>query len=513
MKTQLIFFKNINLLVSFLFLTTICKAQNGSLDLSFGNGGSMTTSIINKDYANSVALQSDGKIVVGGHISLGFNSDFALVRYTINGTLDTTFGNNGIVITDIDSTDFGKSVAIQTDGKIIMAGVNNNEKFILIRYNTDGTVDTTFGISGKVITNITGTNSFSSMSMLIQIDGKIVIASTIDSVNNDNFILIRYNSNGTFDNTFGIGGIQTTDIGSLYESALSVAIQTDGKIVVCGKTQIGGYYDFAILRYNSNGILDNSFGLGGIITTSLGITDVATSLAIQNDNKIVVGGYTYNGVDNNFALVRYNTDGTLDTNFGNGGITITANDSADYAFSVKILSDGKIILAGSSEDGTYNFRLDCYKTDGTLDSTFGNNGMVITDLTGNESGGYLAIQNDGKIVLVGYTGNGILIDIAVLRYNYGDTSPEGFNDKMNQTNVLKSFPNPFTKQTTLQFQKKLNQGTLIIYNYIGQQVKQLNHLSGKEIILNRDNLTPGFYTLQLIENNKTIATGKLIVED
>ncbi|MBK7692404.1 MAG: hypothetical protein IPJ31_15295 [Bacteroidetes bacterium] len=216
------------------------------------------------------------------------NDDFALVRYNTNGTLDNSFGNGGIVITDIDSSETAYSMAIQPNGKIILAGKIVNHDFALVRYNNDGTLDNSFGNNGKLITDISGSANLQP-AIVIQSDGKIVLASRVYMFNGNDIVLIRYNTNGTLDNTFANGGIQTTDIAGNDDGGYSIALQTDGKIVVCGYSVSGANTHVAVIRYNNDGTLDNAFEPGGIQTTACGIVAIGYSVTIQSDGKVVVG--------------------------------------------------------------------------------------------------------------------------------------------------------------------------------------------------------------------------------
>ena len=331
--------------------------SDGSLDTSFGSGGTVTTVIgSSNDFAYSTAIQSDGKIVAAGYSLNGSNSDFALARYNVDGSLDTSFGSGGKVTTAIGLyEDFAYSTAIQRDGKIVVAGYSfngSNDDFALARYNVDGSLDTSFGSGGKVTTAIGSSDEI--YSVVIQSDGKIVASGNSWNGSNDDFALVRYNVDGSLDTSFGSGGKVTTAIGPANDYADSVVIQSDGKIVVAGASWNGENNDFALARYNVDGSLDTSFGIGGKVTTAIGsASDQALSMAIQSDGKIVAAGFSENESDDDFALVRYNVDGSLDTSFGIGGKVITAiGSSFDYAYSVAIQSDGKIVAAGHSWNGS-----------------------------------------------------------------------------------------------------------------------------------------------------------------
>jgi uncharacterized delta-60 repeat protein len=226
--------------------------------------------------------------------------------------LDRTFGTRGKVTTDFGGRDGAAAVALQPDGKIVLAGTTTNSDTDIIhhvalaRYNVDGTLDASFGSGGKVITGLGTSSDEWATGIALQSDGGLVIAgSTADP---SNFSLARYNSNGTLDANFGVGGKVITDFGTIAEGALGVALQSDGRIVTAGYAYTNGATgDFALVRYNADGTLDTSFGSGGKVTTDFGTnSDLAAALAIQSDGKIVAAGYAVlsaSGMD--FALARY----------------------------------------------------------------------------------------------------------------------------------------------------------------------------------------------------------------
>jgi len=405
--------------------TIVRYNTDGTLDNTFGMNGIVTTGIgVTDDVANSVAVQNDGKIIAVGYIIVGNSSDFALARYNTNGTLDSTFGSNGTVITPIGfSTDFAYSTKIQNDGKIVAAGYTyngNDNDFALVRYNTDGTLDNTFGTNGIVTTQVTIDIDYA-YSVALQSDGKIVAAGSSTQSGYTNYTLVRYNTNGSIDNTFGSNGILISSLSSTFDEAYSVSIQTDGKIMATGYANNGIDNDFAVARYNTNGTFDNTFSGDGIVTTPIGAgNNMAFSTSIQVDGKIIAAGYSDSGANFDFALARYNSNGDLDNTFGTNGIVITQIDSSiELSTSTLIQSDGKIIAAGYSFIGTYNdLAVVRYNADGILDKTFGFNGIVTTSVGTADNEAYsVAIQSDGKIVVAGTTNNGTNDDFALVRYN------------------------------------------------------------------------------------------------
>ena len=403
-----------------------------------GPPGKVTTAVgSGDDFGQSAHIQTDGKIVAVGYSSNGSNFDFALVRYNADLSLDTTFGNNGKVTTAIGSgADVANFAAIQSDGKIVAAGYATmaNNDFALVRYNADGSPDTTFGTGGKLTTNF-GSSHDSATSVAIQSDGKIVAAGYASMTNVD-FALVRYNADGSPDTTFGTGGKVTTAIGSSDDFVSQVILQSDGKIVAAGWSYNGSKNDFALARYNTNGTPDTSFGTGGIVTTGFGtINDTAASVAIQSDGKIVAAGRSHNGSNLDFALARYNADGTLDTTFdGDGKVTTAIGSGNDQIGAVGIQGDGKIVAGGQSHNGiNFDFALARYNTDGSLDTTFSYDGWVTADFgTGDDHGGRsIVFRPDDKIVYVGRSSNGPNFDFGVVRYN-----TDGTLDDLNALNTF-----------------------------------------------------------------------------
>ncbi len=371
--------------------------------------------------ARALAIQADGKIVAVGMTTnvseTGiFHGDFAVVRYNQDGSLDQSFGSGGIVITDVGdlTEDAGTAAAIQSDGKILVAGntglSNGASVFALIRYNLDGSLDTNFGTDGKVIETF---GSFSSRlnALVIQTDGKFVIAGESQSQDGRNdFGLARFNTEGSLDASFGNNGKVITDIlAESFDIAYSLAIQSDGKIVAAGSTffvQNAPYGDFAVVRYNSDGSIDLTFGTSGkVITDFNGSMDHGLAVTIQADGKIVVAGAAFTLSNRqDLALARYNNDGTLDLNFGIGG-KVTANllpaPSNNVAEAVAVQANGKIVIAGTVSSGAHMFAVGRFNSDGTLDTIFANGGLLTTPIGANDFAHAISIQADGKLVVAG----------------------------------------------------------------------------------------------------------------
>jgi uncharacterized delta-60 repeat protein len=339
---------------------------DGSLDSSFGIGGIVITDFSgDQDTALGVAIQGDGKIVaVGYSFSSLAHFNFALARYNTDGSLDLTFGSGGRVTTDFSmDDDEALAVAILTDGKILVAGLASDlfrvSDFALVRYNVDGSLDTSFGTSGKVTTDFSNNHDVG-MSLAIQADGKVVIAGSSVSPSNYDFALARYNTDGTLDPGFGIGGKVTTDFSATNDEALGVSIQPDNKIVaVGGSPSPATNNDFVLARYNNDGSLDNTFGAGGKVSTDFfGEYDRATAVVLQSDQKIVVTGTVSQNTNPLFGLARYDSSGNLDTSFGDGGRVTTDFSTPSAADALLIQADNKIVAAGNV---AANFALARYK--------------------------------------------------------------------------------------------------------------------------------------------------------
>ncbi|MCP3686964.1 MAG: hypothetical protein GY784_01000, partial [Gammaproteobacteria bacterium] len=419
--------------VSTYTMTVDVTAVNDAPTFSTGDGIVTTAIGSGDDRGRDVTVQTDGKILVAGYSYNGTDNDFSLTRYNADGTLDTTFGGgDGIVTTDIGSSDdYGQSVKVQSDGKIVVAGYSwdgADYQFALVRYDTDGTLDTTFDTDGKVTTDLT-TGDDKVYSVDIQSDGKILVAGRNGDLD---FALVRYNTDGSLDTDFDSDGIVATDFpfgGSDFGD--QVLIQSDGKILVSGRADTSsGNADFALARYNSDGSLDTTFGGGdGMVTTPIsGAHDMGNGISLQSDGKIVQAGYL-NGTKD-FAVIRYNTDGTLDTTFDTDGIVTTDfGGSNDYAYRTTVQADGKILVMGESNiDGDYDFALVRYNTDGSLDTTFDSDGIVTTDFGNGDDTAYeIVTQSDGKILVVGQSYNGSNYDIALVRYNADGSLDTSFN--------------------------------------------------------------------------------------
>jgi uncharacterized delta-60 repeat protein len=390
-------------------VSSLAAAQAGHLDTTFGSAGiftfSLTTNNGSSNQASAVALQSDGKIVVAGQLG----SRSGLLRLTSNGSLDSSFGKGGVVVTKIGGVilqNFG-GLAIQSDGKIVVAATGVPARGQVARFNSNGSLDTAFGSNG--IARLPGAAGL----LTLQPDGKIVVTGSNAGFGS----LVRLQANGQPDTSFGTNGQAP-----LLEVASSIALQSDGKILT------GAFGFFApgaglLARYNTDGSLDRSFGISGQAAS----TAPPSAIAVQSDGKILAAGanvsqLSLTGNASGFGLARFNSNGSIDTTFATrGGVTTgfpTTNTTADFAVAVQ--SNGDIVAAGEAgNNGTSrlveSFALARYLGTGKLDSTFGTGGLVTTNFGSNAVAFITSIvlQSDGKIVVAGADGLG---GVGVARY-------------------------------------------------------------------------------------------------
>lgn len=450
-------------------LATGCGGNDllaGSLDKQFGKASDGTPDGIvslslgsGNDSAKGMAVQADGKVIVAGtSTSTGGSSNIVIERFNSNGTLDTSFGADGnsdgtpdgVVNLDLGtSSDDAKAVAIQADGKIVVAGnstpTGGSSNVVLARLDKNGKLDATFGADGNadgtpdgVVQVSFGNGDDAVDAIAIQLDGKIVVAgdTTSNSGGSQNMMVARVNANGSLDATFGAGnadgtpdGVVSLSLGAGNDEAKAVAIQADGRIVIAGNT-VGSddSSNIAVARLNGDGSLDATFGVGnadgtpdGVVAISLSNgDDKAKAVALQADGKILVGGVTV-AADNssNVAVARLNSDGTADVSFGAGTADGTPDGSVSLSFGagddklkgLLVQADGKILIAGSNTaaDGSSNAVVARLNSNGALDSSFGEDssdgtpdGVVSISLgSGDDSAEALALQADGKILIAG----------------------------------------------------------------------------------------------------------------
>ena len=393
----------------FLLITSKTFSQDGKLDSTFNSIGYVNTGgFYGSNVCNTV--QSYNKIIVAGKND---QNQRIVLRYKNNGSLDSTFGTNGKVsLTSAIGYLDTYCVLTQNDGKIVVIGNefdgSYNYKISVIRLDSNGTIDNAFGTNGRVLTSI-GVSSDLAYSGSIQTDGKILVGAYSLTSNTDKykFVVIRYNTDGTIDSTFNKIGYNAVDLGSscyyCYNMMFhcGIALQNDGKIVYAGGFGTSeASRDMFAMRLKTDGTIDSTFNKIGFVTRDFyGSEDFANAVAIDANNKIVLAGKAGNIA----AAARYNSDGSVDSTFGNNGATTfpIANSYYCAGQGISILPDGKILVGGMAYTSTYNIGIARLYANGNMDYNFGSSGVVSGDVLGSsETTGYgQSVQSDGKIIL------------------------------------------------------------------------------------------------------------------
>lgn len=491
-----------SLLFALIFLSTEISAQDGLPDLSFNSTG---TKLVNfGQYTNfqDVAVQPDGKIVAVGSASNNNDFDFLVARFNDDGSADNSFGSSGKTMLNLGSTfDQAISLALQPDGKIVaggkMVGSGAEFNYVLTRFKPNGTLDSTFGVNGISIIDFNGNND-EATKMVLQPDGKIVMVGSTSNQVSGSIGLIRYLSNGLPDSTFnGTGRVETTLIADAL-SGNDVALQADGKIVVAGSKFTNGFTTFTLVRYRTNGLIDSSFATYGMTELPiLGGSSTAASVAIQPDGKIVATG-AWLDTANNSIVARYTETGALDGNFGNNGRVLLNLGAMDNARSIMVLPDSKLIIASTADNVCKVVKLD---NTGDFETSFNSTGIASTNFSNmNEYFYAVALDTASKIIAVGTAG----MDANMARY----------------TNTVQQLPNAITAvQPSVSISLYPNPvRTVLQIAANGEQVKEVNiyALSGQLLIsdksvgneISMEQLHPGIYLVEVVTSTH-IHRGKI----
>ena len=416
-------------------------AVAGVRDPTFDIDGIRIIALSKDNRGQAVVIQpTDSKIVIAGYTNTFGSNDVMVVRLNSNGNLDGTFNGGQAQIVNRAGDDRGLATALQSDGKIVVAGYTDTfgtNDVLVMRFNADGTLDTTFNFSllggrpngGVRIINRIGDDR--AKAIAIQSDGKIVVVGTSTVFGSNDVLVLRLNTDGSLDATFNNGGIQiisrTGD-----DRACAVALQPDGKIVVAGFTNVLGSNDVQVLRFNNNGSLDTTFNtsiLGGRVSGGIKIInqsgdDQAQAVALQADGKILVAGQTNRFINYDIQLVRLNANGSVDLTFNptgtplpTGGIVVVRQNGNDQGQAVALQTDGKIVVGGYTDRlGLNDFLVMRLNNNGVLDITFDGDGISIVGPSGENRANALAVQADKKIVVVGQTDTFNVNDIEVMRF-------------------------------------------------------------------------------------------------
>jgi uncharacterized delta-60 repeat protein len=501
--------KNKVLFLASLLITALSwtlQAQPGSFDPNFaGNGVLYFNYGSDGSYAQDILVDDDGIIWIAGY---RYNSaqQMGLSKILPDGNLDTSFDFDGSVGVNIEGgTAAATRMAMQEDGKIVLVGYSehNGGDFGAARFNPDGSLDNSFG-GGDGRLTIDFASSDYAAGVAIQEDGKIVLAGYTYESSQYKFALARLNQDGTLDANFDGDGKLTTAF-SGEDAAFDLRILDDGKILVAGYNQVGTYYDYALARYNPDGSLDLSFGTNGVVTVDVNdLFETAQSMDIQADGKILLGGWSGDGM----ASVRFNPDGTLDNSYSFDGETYTVVGT--YASGADIIAqpDGKVLLAGygyDDDNGVYGFAIVRYLNDGLLDPEFGENGILLLDIAEdleNDFATGIALQPDGMIVVTGYSSIGGESQTVVIRILSG-LNVGVFEHGLDNIQSF-VYPNPLAAGETLQLEYELREATEVDINLYDLTGKQFPLFSGyrtsgnqAEAITLPASLPAGVYNLQI----------------
>lgn len=526
--------KNIYFLILFFLIEFSAYTQTpGILDSSFNSTGIVTTAFgPGEDKAYTVAVDANDKIVVAGQTLNGGKYDFAIARYNEDGSLDESFGDDGRVTTVIsENGNYIEGLLILEDGKILVSGYiydGAQFKIALARYNSDGSLDNTFNTDGKLILELGPGDTFAH-DMKLQPDGKIVLAGSIFNGSDNDVLVVRLNADGSEDETFNSAGYVSIAVGESNDAAFELAIQPDGKIICAGYIIVEGP-DILIMRLNTDGTLDDSFGEEGISLTSWDDIDqdngVAYTLALQPDGKILLGGNVHSLLaDIQYVVIaRYTAEGEPDNSFNDDGLLITgyfvvtSGDIVETILDLLVQPDGKIVAAVTSSFGLLtDFVLLRADANGETDDDFGVFGFIATDINEyDDLAEALSLQSDGKLIVAGYASNGSDNDFAVARYFTGiDTSAADttiVDTTTTDTTLLVEsignrgmtvFPNPANDLLRIVFSAYPLQGNIIITDAAGRVL--LNQfISEKELSINISGLQNGFYNAAMVQNGNLL---------
>jgi len=510
------------ILLTLLAPIALANAQPVALDPAFGTGGIVHHMIdIYYDKINDVVLQPDGKIVVTGYtIQVNANWNLVVVRYNEDGSFDPSFGNSGVVITDIGpSHEEGTAITLQPDGRILVSGytwvvdANGTTAYIVAaRYLADGALDPSFG-TGGISLQTTGYPSDYAYSITLQPDGRILLGGSSDG---NSYAVLRLNDDGTPDLGFGVDGWAVAMVVGINSTGHCVALQPDGRIVLAGDALIynadstNANQDLAAVRFMADGTLDLSFGTQGQVITDMDGTGVRADLirdvAIQPDGAILLCGLTV-ASDGAYdvGMVRYLYDGSLDPSFGNGGRVITdfENSSQDPR-ALMVLADGRILLGGVHY---YDFAAMRYLPNGTPDNSFDGDGLVHTaiDSLSYEYGNAIAMYPDGRLVVAGETTYMCYQrKFGLVRYTTDMSTALAEKPIAARASVV---PNPVNDMVAVTLSEPLPQGgNWILSDASGRQVStgRIAAGSGQRFLVAMGVLANGAYTITISGSGRTM---------
>ena len=501
--------KHFVLLICF---TQFCFSQNVALNTNFGDNGYVINSFV---YGYKTLEILPNQKILGGSFKRTSTSGIilvhiALLQFNEDGSPDTTFGNDGVVITQIENTSFINSMCIQPDGKIIICGDYDDTNFVtnglIARYNPDGSLDSSFGIDGIVKMNTDNYNFYSAGSVRLTADNKIIVAGDTGSQT----FIARFNSDGSIDTTFSTNGVKicnTPDFQFVVE-ADQLVVLPDGAMLLDGRdyTQSNNPR-MAVVKYNADGSICNTFGNEGILLFDFNIDNINPQLEyfynikITNDNKIMLSGKVQNTEE--FYLIKLTSNGALDFNFGNNGII--NNNKGRYVFQ----NNGKIIYLKNIPNATNDFsRLGRLNQDGSDDLTFNGTGFFDLNPTEYTDGfGILRFQSNGNLIMSGGAISPLPRQIILTSVLIDDSLSNEQKEVSASKYVV--YPNPSNGSFKIN-SSKLTNGKIELFDMLGQKIVQQEHINNNQTI--QTNLGKGIYLLKITTDENTVISQKIIVE-
>lgn len=507
--------KSVHILL--LLISFSCKAQtwDGLIDSSFGINGATFANFANGSNGLSFKFDSHKNIIASGQYLGAVNYDFAAMKFDSLGNIDTTFAANGKFIYSFGLDDYANSLLVQNDDKIILGGVSSwwdgfnvnsiFNQFSLVRLYNNGTIDSTFGNNGKFELDFDPIDC-GAVAMSLQSDGKIIAVGKYYNGSSLQIIAIRLTQSGNLDLSFGNGGITKIQLDTILkeDEATSCVIQQDDKILIGAITFDQSFFGkvFGLVRLTENGILDSSFGNNGFIKTDIPNqgNDYALALALQSDGKILQAGTCKNGKI--MAICRYNIDGTLDATFGNQGIdTLNISLGKDIIRDIIAQDDNRIIIVGETSSNACILRLTQF---GQIDSTFNNTGINHFGNSTGETFNNVLLMNPSKIIAGGYAHDSTgIFQISAVAFN--SILFSGINSIEDYFEDFKIYPNPSCQ--LINFSNFNSNYSVSLFDFTGKLISNFN--SNIDYQLDISTLKNGIYFIQ-VKSLKKSQTFKFI---
>jgi uncharacterized delta-60 repeat protein len=506
--------------------TTAANAQlSGELDLTFSSDGIATCDFPSNydDRGLCMLVQPDGKILMGGGSHQGTGVKFALARFMPDGSLDASFGNGGRVATQVGSPpnldEAFYALALQPDGKIVAAGrsyAGNGYLAAVLRYNANGTLDNTFSSDGKQLDNLGAGNDDAYYGVAVQPDGSIVVGGVAKASAEYDAVVARYTAAGALDATFSGDGYSILDIGMVDNRANALVLQPDGKIVIAGQTGNAAVdSDFLLARFTTTGTLDTGFGTNGTVISAFSTgTDWAYALTRQPDGKLIAGGLVTNGAAANIGLARYDADGELDATFGSDGLTFYNYSNACFARSIALMPDGRIAVAGNSAVALIAAM---FNADGSVDNNFNLDGVATPTLGGTAFGYAAAVQADYKLLVAGQAVQGAAQNnFVIARYYTGMNI--GIEEVADAVSDLRVLPNP--TRDALDLRCNVAKSERITINLLDAQGRAVEALFSGAVAVGEQRLrialpeamAPGAYTIAVSGERGALGHARFVKE-